>query len=307
MTLQQLTYLCEIVRCKLNISSAARALGTSQPSVSQQIRLLEEDLKVTLFVRSRNRLIGLTPKGEPIVLAAQNVLAGVATLKGEADAPTRVGSPRIHLVSTHAQARYVLPGVIRRFKKLCPDATVHIVPRNDEKLWRIVSNGQADMAIATDADDIPNSLAKLPCQPMRRSLFAPRGHPLLKERKLTLEVIAKYPLVTTDERLSGPQRLVRAFTARGITPKIEVTATNEDVVKACVEEGLGVGILASIAFDPSRDTKLEAVDVTALLDQSITNVIIKKSMLQIEYMATFIECFSPLWTRKALSAVALGL
>ena len=299
MTLHQLRYVTEIVRCKLNISRAAKSLGTSQPAISQQVRLLEEELGGPIFLRSRNSLIGLTPKGESIVENAQHVLAEIANVLNAAQKRPLTGSTKIRVASTHAQARYALPSVLSRFFKTFPNVDIHIVHKTDEDngLWHMVQNNEVDLAITTDIQGLPRSLLALECFPMQRSLVAPKGHPLLKLRALTLEAIAEYPLVTYAERSNVRRRLMRAFGALGYTPKIVVSAADEDVVKACVEEGLGITILASIVYDKKRDARLGARDVTSLLDPSVTGVIIRRSMARHEHISAFIEAFAPTWTK----------
>lgn len=304
MTLQQIRYLCAVVRAKLNMSRAADALGASQPAVSQQIKALEETLGVPIFVRGRNRLVGLTPKGETIVAAAQNVLADVVEMERAAERRPSTAIPQLRIVSTHPQARYTLPRTIRQFQSRCPGVGVHVTHRYEEKFWQLVQNGQADIAVTTDPHGAPSSLLTLPCYPMKRSLIAPKGHSLLQRRTLTLEDIAQHTLVGYDERSNGHRRLMRAFAAAGLAPRIAVNGADEDVIKACVEEGLGVAILASIVYNPKRDVRLGSVDVTSLLEPSVTSVIIRRKEARVAHIQQFIECFAPKWTREALREVA---
>lgn len=304
MTLQQIRYLCAVVRAKLNMSRAADALGASQPAVSQQIRALEEALGAPIFLRGRNRLVGLTPRGETIVAAAQNVLADVVEMERAAERRQDAALPQLRIVSTHPQARYTLPRTIRQFQSRCPGVAVHVTHRYEEKFWQLVQNGQADIAVTTDPHGAPSSLLTLPCFPMKRSLIAPRGHPLLQKRSLTLQEIAQHALVGYDERSNGHRRLMRAFATAGLAPRIAVNGADEDVIKACVEEGLGVAILASIVYDARRDGRLGAVDVTSLLEPSVTSVVLRRKESRVAHIQQFIECFAPKWTRDALREVA---
>lgn len=304
MSLQQLRYLCAVVRCKLNISRAAAALGASQPAVSQQIRVLEERLGTPIFLRARNRLVGLTEKGEEIVTAAQTVLAEIANLESTAERPSRASDAHIRVVSTHPQARYGLPRAIRQLKITYPAVAVHISLKNDEKLWQLVQNGHVDMAVTTDTHGIPSDLLVLPCYPMKRSLIARKGHPLLQRRKVTLQEIAEFPLVGFNEGSNASRRMIRAFKDAGLVPQFSVTGADEDVIKGCVEEGLGVAILASIVYDPKRDTKLGAVDVTPLLEPTVTSVVVRRSMSSLNHIALLIGAFAPNWTREALRRAA---
>lgn len=303
MTLQQLRYLCEVVRCKLNISRAARTLGASQPAVSQQIRLLEESLGVAVFLRTRNQLTGLTKKGETIVTAAQTVLAEVTNLESVAGSSDTTFA-QLRIASTHPQATYGLPRAIRKFTAGCPGVDVHISHQSDEKLWQLVQNGHVDLAVTTDTHAVPKDLLVLPCYPMKRSLVARKGHALLRKRPLTLRDIADYPLIGFDERSNGRRRLMRAFDASGVAPRFVVTAADEVVAKACVEEGLGVAIVASIVHDPKRDTSLGAVDVTPLLEPSVTSIVVRRNVSGMNHIELFIQAFAPTWTRDEVRRAA---
>jgi LysR family cys regulon transcriptional activator len=302
MTLHQLRYVCEIARCKLNISRAAQAVNTSQPAISQQVRLLEEELGVRIFVRTRNRLTALTPEGEAIVENARHVLDEVANVHVAAKKRPYDRATKIRVAATHAQARYALPKVIRRFALDYPDVDLHLAYRHDElgRLGELVQNGDVDLAITTQLHDLPRSLVALECFPMKRVLIATRGHPLLRRRTLSLEDIAAYPLVTYPERSNGRRRLMRAFGAVGHTPRTVVSAIDEDVIKACVEEGLGVSIVASIAYDRLKDRRLGARDVSPLLEPSVTGVIVRRSVARRPELLAFIGTFAPQWTRERI-------
>lgn len=308
MNLTQLRSICEIARCKLNISLAAKSLGTSQPAISKQLRLLEEELGVPIFLRSRNGLKGITPQGEAILERAKHVLAEVASLHGVAHIHAPVDVTKIRIASAHAQAQYILPRVIGRFRVKYPGVCVYISQKHDEQsaLWAMVQNGEVDLAITTDVRDLPRSLLALECYPIQRSLIVPKGHSLLNKRTLTLENIAQYPLVTYGERSNGRRRLMQAFSALGFTPKITVSAVDEEIVKTCIEEGLGISILASIVYQPNRDTRLRARDVTSLLEPSMMNVVVRCSMAHHEYIADFIESFAPQWTRINIAAALMA-
>jgi LysR family cys regulon transcriptional activator len=303
MNLHQLRYVSEIVRCKLNISRAAKSLGTSQPAISQQVRLLEEELGIKIFVRSRNGITSITPQGEAVLDSAKIVLAEVANVHNVAQNVPLSNITKIRIATMHAQARYTLPQVLGRFRHRYPDIETHITQGHDQEggLWQMVQNNEVDLAITTDIHGLPRSLLSLACFPMQRSLIAPKGHPLLKLRVLTLEAIAGYPLVTYPERSHGRRRIMRAFGTLGYTPKVIVSAVDEDVIKACVTEGLGISILASIVYDPRRDIRLGARDVSSLLEPSVTGIVVRRSMVRLDYIAEFIEAFSPNWTKQRIA------
>ena len=292
------------------MSRAAEALGTSQPAMSQQMRLLEDELGVAIFRRTRNRLTALTPEGETALQSARLALAEIAKLQTVSQARTGSTFATLRVASTHAQARYALPEVLRVLRGRYPAMQIQIVHKQDEELWQLVQNGEVDLALTTDTRDLPRSLLDFPCYPMKRILLAPRNHPLLRVRHLTLEAVAEYPLVSYDERSSGRRRMMKAFSVLGCTPRIAVSAADEDVIKACVEKGLGIAIVASIVYDKKRDTKLGAVDVTPLLEPSTTSVVLRRNMVGHAHVAAFIRAFAPAWTGERIerqaSAIAKG-
>lgn len=296
MNLSQLRYLTEIVRCKLNMSRAAIALGTSQPAISTQLRALEEELGVPIFIRTRNRLMELTRQGEGIVEIAQNALIELAKIQSIAHGRGEVRISSLRIACTHAQARYALPHAVRIFRGRYPGLPLQVIHKHEEELWQLVQNGEADLAITTDTKGLAKGLVYLPCFPMKRSLLAPVNHPILKLRSISLEAIANYPLVTFHEQSSGRKRLMQAFRVLGYAPNVTIAAEDEDVIKAFVEEGLGLTILASIAYNKKRDVKLRVVDVTALLEPSTTGIIVRKSMVAHEPIRAFIKAFAPKWT-----------
>lgn len=301
MNVSQLRYLTEIVRCKLNMSRAAVALGTSQPAMSTQLRALEKELGVPIFIRTRNRLVGLTAQGEGIVEVAQNALAELAKIQSIVHGRGELQITSLRIACTHAQARYALPNAVRDFRKGFPGIPLQIIHKHEEELWQLVQNGEADLAITTDTKGVAKGLVYLPCYSMNRSLLAPLNHPILKLRKISLDAIANYPLVTFHEQSSGRKRLMQAFRALGYTPNVTIAAEDEDVIKSFVEVGLGITILASITYDEKRDIKLGARDVTDLLEMSTTGIIVRKSMLAHEPITAFINAFAPKWTSDLIN------
>jgi|KBSMisStaDraftv2_1062788.scaffolds.fasta_scaffold115488_2 LysR family cys regulon transcriptional activator len=300
MNLSQLRYLREIVRCRLNISRAATALRTSQPAMSQQIRALEEELGVPLFVRTRNRLMRLTEAGESVVEAAHSALNEIAKVHAVGRSRTAAQFSSLRIGCTHAQARYALPHAARLFRRRYPGIQLQVMHKHDEELWQLVQNGQAELAITTDAQNLPKGLVYLPCTAMKRALIAPRNHPVLRLTPITLETIAEFPLVTFNESSSGRRRLMKAFGAHGYTPRISACAEDEDVIKEFVREGLGITILASIVYDSKRDSGLGAIDVTRLLEPSTTGIIVRWNMLRHEPIRALIEAYAPIWSGKRL-------
>lgn len=302
MKLQQLRYVCEVAKQNLNLSQAAEALFTSQPGVSKQIRSLEEELGVEIFVRHGKRVVAVTAPGRAILDIAQRVLMDVDNLRDVGEEFTREDSGRLAIATTHTQARYALPPVIKRFRERYPNVRLSLHQGNPTQISELTTSGEADFAIATEAIELYEDLVMLPCYEWNRCVLTPPGHPLLSAKKLTLEEIASYPIVTYDFAFTGRSRMNDAFAARKLKPNVVLTAIDADVIKTYVELGLGVGIVAMMAYDPKRDTGLRALDASHLFEASTTRIGMRKNSYLRGYMYDFIEMFAPHLTRKVVDA-----
>lgn len=293
MNLQQFRYVSEVAKRGLNVSEAAEALHTSQPGVSKQIRALEEELGVAIFVRQGRRFTALTDAGREIVATADRILADVANLRtvGEEFA----GPSRGHLAVavTHTQARYALPAVVTAFKKQFPEVKLKLLQGNPQQLARMVISGEADIAIATESLDEFEELITLPCYSWRHCVVVPAGHPLEQARPLTLEAIAEHPLVTYDPTFAGRNAIDRAFHARGLEPEIALSALDSDVIKSYVSLGLGVGIISARAFRDGKEDGLVALDCSHLFPAQTTRLAYKRGAYLRGYTVEFIRLFAP--------------
>jgi len=303
MKLQQLRYLCEVARQGLNVSDAAAALFTSQPGISKQIQLLENELGVDIFVRQGKRITEVTAAGQAILTIAQRMLWDTENLKQVAEEFKDEATGNLVIATTHTQARYKLPPIIKRFIAQYPKVKLNLRQGNPTQIAQLVVNGEADIAIATEAIEHFPDLIMLPCYQWNRSIITPPRHPLLKEKRLTLEAIAKYPIITYDFAFTGRSQINRAFEAKGIMPNVVLTAIDADVIKTYVEIGMGIGILAKMAFDPHRDVNLRSIDASYLFEASTTRIGIRRNAFLRGYIYTFIELFAPHLNREAVNAV----
>jgi LysR family cys regulon transcriptional activator len=298
--LQQLRYLREVGRQGLNLSAAAEALHTSQPGISKQIRLLEDELGVEIFVRNGKRVVAVTPPGEAILAIAQRILQEADNLKQAAQDFTNQDSGRLTIATTHTQARYALPEVIQRFTARYPKVKLGLIQGNPVQICQFALTGQADICIATEAIATFDQLVMLPCYGWNRCVIAPPRHPILKEKTLTLEKIAEYPIITYDFAFTGRSRINRAFETRGLKPNVVLTAIDSDVIKTYVALGLGIGILAKMAFDSAHDHNLRALDASHLFESSTTRIGIPRNTYLRGYVYDFIEMFAPHLSRKTI-------
>lgn len=293
MKLQQLRYLCEVANQDLNLSRAAKKLHTSQPGISKQIQLLEEELGVEIFIRNGKRMASITPPGQTIVEIAEKILIEENNLRcvGQEFTDKDVGS--LTVATTHTQARYALPPTIRQFTTRYPKIKLTIRQGNPTQISKLVTSGEADIAIATEAIEFFHELVMLPCYQWNRCIITPPEHPLLSLREISLEAIVKYPIITYDFAFTGRSKINQAFEARGLVPNVVLTALDADVIKTYVELGLGIGIVAQMAFDPSRDKHLRSIDAGHLFESSTTRIGIRKNSYLRGYVLDFIKMFSP--------------
>jgi LysR family transcriptional regulator, cys regulon transcriptional activator len=300
MNLQQLRYVVEVVRRGLKVSDAALALFTSQPGVSKQIRLLEEELGIDIFVRHGKRFTGITPPGQEVVAIAQRVLQEIQNLEAVAHEFGNESKGVLTLATTHTQARYALPPVIRHFIQRYPDVRLSLRQGNPAQVCAMVLAGEADLAIATEGMHDSDGLLVLPCHQWNRCVIAPRDHPILRSAPLTLEEMARWPLITYDDTFTGGSQVNKAFLGRGLHPNVVLTALDSDVIKTYVGMGMGIGLMARMAFDPLSDRGLGMVDASHLFEAATTRIGIRKNTWLRAYVYAFIEAFAPHLTRKVL-------
>jgi LysR family cys regulon transcriptional activator len=303
MTLQQLRYLQEIVKNKLSISAAAQALYTSQPGISKQIKLLEEELGIDIFVRNGKRLAALTEPGKAILEVADRMLLDAANLKkvGQEFRSQREGE--LTIATTHTQARYALPPVIGQFIKQYPEVKLGLHQGNPTQIAEQVLSGEADIGIATESLTLYDDLVTLPCYEWHHCVIVPANHPLMQAKKLTLKKLAEYPIITYDFAFTGRNKINQAFSEAGITPNIALTAIDADVIKTYVELGMGVGIVAQMAFVPERDKHLKMLDAGHLFEPSTTRIAIRKNQYLRGFAYHFMELVAPHLTRDVVSKI----
>jgi LysR family cys regulon transcriptional activator len=302
MKLQQLKYIWEVARHNLNVSATAESLHTSQPGISKQIRLLEDELGIQIFQRSGKHLTEITPAGKAIVRIAGEILEQTKNIKNVALEFADPGKGSLSVATTHTQARYVLPPVIKAFIDKYPLVTLGMHQGTPVQISEMAANGSVDFAIATEALELFNNLVMMPCYQWNRSIIVPTRHPLVKVKKLTLQDIASYPIVTYVFGFTGRSQLDKAFNAAGLESNVVFTATDADVIKTYVRLGLGIGIIASMAYNQAYDTGLVAIDASHLFEPSTTRIGFRKGVVLRDYMYEFIRLFAPHLTRARVDA-----
>lgn len=305
MKLQQLRYIVEVVNHRLNVSSTAEALYTSQPGISKQVRLLEDELGVQIFERSGKHLTRVTPSGEEIVKISREILSRVESIKSVAGEHTHPERGVLNITTTHTQARYALPDVIKGFKTRYPDVSLHMHQGTPTQMSDAIAKGTADFAIATEALHLYQDAIMLPCYHWNRSIVVTKDHPLAQKSNVTIEDLAAYDLVTYVFGFTGRSALDSAFNKAGLKPKIVFTATDADVIKTYVRLGIGVGVIASMAMDSERDSDLVALDASHIFDASTTTIGFKRGSFLKSYMFDFMERFAPHLTRPIVEQATM--
>lgn len=293
MKLNQLRYIVEVEKQNLNVSAAADALFTSQPGVSKQIRLLEDELGVQIFTRSGKNLTEVTPAGREIINAAKRMLEESRSIKNIAQEYAQASVGGLSIATTHTQARHALPHTVQGFRKKYPKVALHLHQGTPMQIAQMAASGEVDFAIATEAMELFDDLIMMPCYKWNRSVIVPKDHPLCSTSKLSLEEIANYPLVTYVFGFTGRSKLDQAFSKIGGTPDVVFTATDSEVIKTYVAMGLGIGIIASMAYNPEVDKDLVALDASHLFEPSVTNIGFRKGAFLRGYMFDFIQLFAP--------------
>ncbi len=300
MKLQQLRYIWEVAHHDLNVSATAQSLFTSQPGISKQIRLLEDELGVEIFSRSGKHLTHVTPAGEAILDAAGEVLRKVEGIKHVAQEFADDSKGSLSIATTHTQARYALPPVIAAFIQRYPDVSLHMHQGTPMQIAEMASEGAVDFAIATEAMELFSNLVMLPCYRWNRCILVPKDHPLTQISRLSLADVAAHPIVTYVFGFTGRSRLDEAFSAAALTPKVVFTAADADVIKTYVRLGLGIGIVARMAHDDNSDPDLVALDATHLFAPSVTHIGCRRGTFLRGFMYRFIEDFAPHLTREVV-------
>lgn len=303
MKLQQLRYIWEVSRHDLNVSATAQSLYTSQPGISKQVRLLEDELGVEVFARSGKHLTRVTPAGEAILQIVGDILQKVDSIRQVAQEFSDEKKGTLSIATTHTQARYALPPAINEFIKMYPDVSLHMQQGTPMQISEMAADGEVDFAIATEAMSHFSDLIMMPCYHWNRSVVVPKDHPLAQVSKLTLEELARYPIVTYVFGFTGRSKLDDAFRDRGLTPRVVFTAVDSDVIKTYVRLGLGVGIVATMAFEAEQDSDLVALDASHLFEASTTRIGFRKGTFLRGYMYDFIKLFAPHLTPDVVQKV----
>lgn len=303
MNFQQLRSVREALRSNFNLTEVANRLHTSQPGVSRHIRELEDELGVTIFERAGKRLTGLTEPGAEVVRVVERLLIEQENLRRAAEEYTGREVGRLTVATTHSQARYALPEVVQAFRERFPGVRLNLQQGSPAHIAESVATGKADIGIATEAVALNPGLVTFPGYQWHHQIVVPHGHALLDIESPTLADLAVHPLITYDTGLTGRPHIDAAFARHGLAPDIVLTAMDADVIKTYVIAGLGVGIIASIAYDPEEDRRLAAVDAHHLFEVNMTRIAIRRGAHLRKFAYAFIELFAPHLTRAGMEKV----
>ena len=302
MNFQQLRSVREAVRQGFNLTEVAAVLHTSQPGVSRQIRELEDELGIEIFVRAGKRLTGLTPPGATVLPIVERLLQDAGNLQRAGDDFARSGQGTLTIAATHSQARYALPAAVRDFRASHPRVQLHLRQGTPQQVARLLLDGEADIGVATEALAEYSDLLALPCYRWTHTVVVPPGHPLAEAaaagQALSLQRLGEFPLITYETGYTGRSHIDEAFARAGLAPEVVLVAMDADVIKTYVELGMGVGIVAALAFDEARDSHLRAIDARHLFAANMTRLAIRRNSYLRDYVYAFITTFAPPLTRE---------
>ncbi|MGQ2997618.1 CysB family HTH-type transcriptional regulator [Variovorax sp.] len=301
MNFQQLRSVRETVRCGFNLSEAAVVLEASQSGVSRQIRDLENELGILLFKRSGKRLTGLTSPGDHLLPIIERVLDDSLNLRQAGQDFLAREEGLLSIAATHSQARYALPAAVQEFRLRFPGVRLHLHQGTPRQIAQMLLDGEVDVGIATELPQNHPQLAAISCRCWTHLVVAPAGHPLLTEAPLTIEKLARHPLITYDSGLTGRSRIDEAFARHGLSPDIVLAAMDADVIKTYVELGVGVGIVADLAYDAVRDRRLRALEAGHLFGENRTQLAVRRGGHLRGYIHAFIDAFAPGMAREAIA------
>lgn len=300
MNFHQLQYAVAISRHGLSVTQAAAALGTSQPAISRALKALERELGFDLFVREGRAFSRVTPQGAKVLEYAARALAEIESLQAVAADLTQDNRGTLSIATTHTQARYVLPPVVRAFRDKYPDVELHLHQGTSEQIAEMVAADRVQLAIATGSDGLFPGLVLLPVYRWTRQVIVPKSHPLARVEKLTIRELASYPLISYVFSFTGASSLHTVFARDGQVPKLAITARDADVIKTYVRLGLGVGIIASVAIEPVVDADLAVVDASHLFPIHTTWIGFRRGTLLRNFAYDFIQLFGPHLTRRLI-------
>jgi LysR family cys regulon transcriptional activator len=306
MNFQQLRIVRETVRRNFNLTEVSNALYTSQSGVSKHIKDLEDELGVELFIRKGKRLLGLTDPGKEMVRIVDRMLLDAKNIKTVADQFSQQDSGQLTIATTHTQARYALPKVVMEFKRLYPRVHLKLHQGSPLEIAQMLLEGEADIGLATETLGQIPELASFHYYAWHHGVIVPAGHPLDRPGPLTLEELIEYPIVTYHEGFTGRAMVEKAFADAQLVPDIVLSALDADVIKSYVELGLGVGIVASVAFDPVRDASLRLFDTSHLFGENVTRIAVRRGHFMRRFAYHFIELCSPELTEAFVTSDVLS-
>jgi LysR family transcriptional regulator, cys regulon transcriptional activator len=297
---QQLRSVREAVRQGFNLTLVAEVLHTSQPGVSRQIRELEDELGIQLFDRAGKRLTGLTPPGATVLPIIERLLQEADNLRRAGQDFASQDRGTLTIAATHSQARYALPLAVRDFSHAHPQVALHLQQGTPQQIAGLLLAGVADIGVATEALAEYPGLVALPCYQWTHSVIVPPGHALADGAPLTLARLAQFPIITYEGGYTGRSHIDAAFARQGLALNLVLSAMDADVIKTYVELGMGVGIIAAIAYDEQRDTRLKAIDARHLFASNMTRLAVRRGSFLRGYVYEFIRTFASPLTREVV-------
>ena len=288
MNIQQLRIIAEASRQNFNVTAVAKALYISQPAISKSIREFEDELSVELFIRKGKRILGFTEVGTRLLELSEEILGNVRKIKSLKSEFLDKDSGTLTLATTHTQARYMLPDIIKRYTLDSPKVQFVLHQSSPLEIASMLDSGDADIAIATESLKNDDRFITFPFYQWHHGVIVPKAHTLLNCRNITLDSISKYPLITYHKGFTGREKIDKQFVTKKLSQNIVLEALDADVIKAYVSQKLGIGIIASMAYDENQDFGLTLIKGDKIFEKNTTYLALRKGQFLKGFVAKFV-------------------
>ncbi|MBP9837294.1 MAG: LysR family transcriptional regulator [Proteobacteria bacterium] len=278
MEIQQLRGFHAVAKYK-NFTIAAQKTLRTQPTISLQIKSLEEELGVMLFERIGPKKVNLTPEGQILLEITAPILQEIENVKSKFNEARGNYTTSSVTMATHSSVMiYLLPNIVKKFKQTYPDCQITILNRTRSEMLKMVENGEVDFGI-TSLETVPSNIDYKVISKFNRILIATKNHPISKKANITLEDIAKYPLIVPTQESNTRKQIDQIFQEKGLTYDIAMEVVGRTAIKTYVGMNLGLSIINEYYVTPEDKSKLFVKNLSSYFSKAETGIITRKNRL----------------------------